>query len=137
MKIVKYCDRELTEKENDLINHFTYYVASKDPFCIISDNSVIVLKNDEIDGKTDDEIKEYALDNIDEMLSSQPDFTSFIMDDGYGLVSMMNGIFGITEMLGEKVTEDDEIELGTVLEVRGNILDACENNGVLALVKPE
>lgn len=137
MKIVKYCDRELTEKENDLINHFTYYVASKDPFCIISDNSVIVLKNDEIDGKTDDEIKEYALDNIDEMLSSQPDFTSFIMDDGYGLVSMMNGIFGITEMLGEKVTEDDEIELGTVLEVRENILDACENNGVLALVKPE
>ena len=137
MKIVKYCDRELTEKENDLINHFTYYVASKDPFCIISDNSVIVLKNDEIDGKTDDEIKEYALDNIDEMLSSQPDFTSFIMDDGYGLVSMMNGIFGITEMLGEKVTEDDEIELGTVLEVIGNILDACENNGVLALVKPE
>ena len=48
---------------------------------------------------TDEEIEEFALDNINEMLSSHPDFTSFIMDDGYGLVSMMNGIFGITEKL--------------------------------------
>ena len=37
MKIVKYCDRELTEKENDLINHFTYYNNR------IKDNKIIGL----------------------------------------------------------------------------------------------
>ena len=137
MNVYKYCNRELTEKENDMINHFTYYVASKDPFCLISENTVIVFKPDDIDGKTDEEIEEFALDNINEMLSSHPDFTSFIMDDGYGLVSMMNGIFGITEKLSEKEVEADEFDFVTALTVRGNILCDCENNGVLALVKPE
>ena len=127
MNVYKYCNRELTEKENDMINHFTYYVASKDPFCLISENTVIVFKPDDIDGKTDEEIEEFALDNINEMLSSHPDFTSFIMDTEDNII--------ILDVRTE--VEADELDFVTALTVRGNILCDCENNGVLALVKPE
>ena len=136
MNIVKYCTRELTDKENEIVKHFTYYVDSKSPFGLISDSTVIVMTNEETEGKSDDEIRDDAEMKIDEMLSNYPDFTSFDMDDGYGLVSMMNSIYGVTDKLSDEEIEDGKVELSRALDTRARIIEDCETNGILAVIRP-
>ena len=134
MDIIKVCSRDLTEGEKESIEHFKYYGDSTLPFVLASENVAVFFKRDEIDGLSDDEITDTAIDKMRELMSCHPDFNPLVMDDGYGLVSMIGEIYGITDKLTDEEIEDG-VSFGKALVTRAEIMSACEDEEILVIVK--
>lgn len=126
------CKRNLSETEEKTIKHFNYYYDNKTNFALIGEY-VIVELSDENFGNIE-KLEQEALEKVSQVLHYPPDFSTYVMDDMFGLVSMDYGVYGISpEPLSDEEIESGEMNIGTALAVRSLCLKACENGKVIAI----
>ena len=132
MKIYKMAERELNEIEEKTIKHFRYYYDEKKSFALIGEYVVAVL-SDDYSGNLE-HLKKETLDHISKVLSTPPDFNTYIMDDKFGLVEMNEGIYGISaDILSREEIETREMDIVTALAIRSLCIEACENHSIIAI----
>ncbi len=132
MRIYKIVQRELSETEEKTIQHFRYYYDNKKCFAVIGDYVVAVL-SDEYANQPEN-LEQEARENMVQLRNTPPDFSTYVMDDGYGLVEMNYGIYAVSSRpLSDKEIEEGKVSLGTALAVRGFCLAACEKGQVIAI----
>lgn len=126
------CQRNLTETEEKTIAHFRYYYDSKRSFALIGDHVVVGLSEENAGDL--EKLKQEAGENMSQMLQYPPDFTTYVMDDMFGLVSMDYGVYGVSpEILSKEELESGHMNIGTALAVRSLCLDACEKGEIIAI----
>lgn len=132
MEIRKIVDRELTETEQATIEHFAYYFSGRQDFACLAEYVVMPLDSRSMNdmGKIKEEIAG--------VLRSHPDFSTYVMDDGFGLVILLDKIYGITpEKLTEEEIQKGEMDLVPALLLRQDCLEACQNETVIAIISKE
>ena len=117
----------LSEDALGTIRHMRYYLNGKGGMALLADN-VVALVNV---GSVEAMLKE-ARSQADTALSCMPDFNPYDMDDGCGLLHMINArVYGFKPW---RIHPDTCGSLGPALEARQDCLDACEQGGIAALV---
>ena len=137
MRIVKLVDRELKEAETQTIQRFQYYFEGAAQFVLIGDHVIVAPGGEK---QTDIEtLKKAARRAARNTLSRHPDFSAYRMDDGFGIVVMNKGsVIGISsQKLEEPGTEEQPVSMETAFSIRGEILEACSNLNLIALVVME
>lgn len=135
MKIVKNTtERELTEAQLATIDGFDYYFNGKRDFALINDHVVVILPNDRVQKQIERE--SYVQNAAEEVLSFHPDFQSYIMDDGYGIVMIGEGhvIVRTENKIDDTEIKEGEMALPRMLALRGEGLQACENLHIIAFI---
>ena len=136
MIIVNLTDRDLTEEETDDINRHAYYRNSEWPFAYLGNGTVI-------EPPTSDE--RYDADTVlnaarlaaEEIFTTPPDFSSYVMDDGYGLV-LMQSVSAITpRKLTEEEANSGRLPLQLALATRERCFEACRTPEFIAIALPE
>lgn len=126
------CKRKLSETEEKTINHFRYYFDNRRSFALIGEYVVVEL-SDENSGNME-KLEREALENVSQVLAYPPDFSTYVMDDMFGLVSMNYGIYGISpEPLSDEETTSGKMNIAAALAVRSLCLEACENGEIIAI----
>lgn len=124
--------RNLSEIEEKTIEHFRYYYDNKRCFALIGDYVVAVLSDD--NSANLEKLEQETLDNISHLLNTPPDFSTYVMDDMYGLVEMNYGIYAVSPApLLEEEIESGEVEIATALAMRSLCLEACETGKIIAI----
>lgn len=124
--------RTLSEAEQKTIDHFRYYFDNKRSFALIG-SYVVAALSEENSGDLE-KLEQEALENISQVLRYPPDFTTYVMDDMFGLVSMNYGIYGVSpEILSKEELEAGRMEIASALGVRSLCLTACENGEIIAI----
>lgn len=132
MQIHKMVQRNLSEIEEKTIEHFRYYYDNKRCFALIGDYVVAVLSDD--NSANLEKLEQETLDNISHLLNTPPDFSTYVMDDMYGLVEMNYGIYAVSPApLLEEEIESGEVEIATALAMRSLCLEACETGKIIAI----
>ena len=136
MKLYSFVQRELSETEKKTIEHFRYYYDNRRCFALLGDYVIAALSNE--NSGDPEKLKQEALENSAQLLNYPPDFTTYVMDDRFGLVEMNDGIYAVSkEPLSEEEIQADRVEIGTALVTRSFCLEACEAGNVLAIVDEE
>lgn len=126
------CKRKLSETEEKTINHFRYYFDNRKNFALIGEYVVVEL-SDENSGNME-KLEREALENASQVLAYPPDFSTYVMDDMFGLVRMNYGIYGISpEPLSDEETASGKMNIAAALAVRSLCLEACENGEIIAI----
>lgn len=124
--------RNLSEIEEKTIEHFRYYYDNKRCFALIGDYVVAVLSDD--NSASLEMLEQEALDNISHLLNTPPDFSTYVMDDMYGLVEMNYGIYAVSPApLPEEEIASGHLEIATALAMRSLCLEACETGKIIAI----
>ncbi len=124
--------RNLSETEKETIKHFKYYFDNKKCFALIGEYVVVVL-SDENSGDME-KLEQEALKNVSQVIKYPPDFTTYVMDDMFGLVEMNYGVCGISsEPLSNEEVEAGKMDISLALMVRSLCLEACENGKIIAI----
>ena len=132
MQVHKTVQRNLSETEEKTLKHFRYYFDNRKCFALIGDYVVAEL-SDENSGNPEKLVQE-ALDNISRLLKTPPDFTTYVMDDMFGLVAMNYGIYAVSpEKLTDEEIASDKVNIATALTVRSLCLEACEAGEIIAI----
>ena len=132
MQIHKTIQRNLNETEEKTIKHFRYYFDGKKCFALIGDYVVVELSN-ENSGNLE-KLEQEALDNMSHLLNTPPDFTTYVMDDSYGLLAMDYGIYAVSpEQLSEEETASGQVTIAAALDIRSLCLSACEAGKIIAI----
>lgn len=132
----KIVQRDLSEAEKNTISHFRYYYDNRRCFALIGDNVVATL-SDENSGSLEKLVQE-ALDNISQLLNNPPDFTTYVMDDMFGLVGMDYGIYAVSpEKLSDEEIASGKVNISTGLAMRSLCLEACEAGKIIAIIDEE
>lgn len=132
MQIYRSVQRNLSETEERTINHFRYYFDNRKCFALIGDHAVIEL-SDENSGSPE-KLEREALDNISQLLGTPPDFSTFVMDDMFGLVRMNYGVSAISPSpLSDQEIASGEMNIATALDVRSLCLEACGSGRIIAI----
>lgn len=132
MQVHKTVQRNLSETEEKTLNHFRYYFGNRKCFALIGDYVVAEL-SDENSGSLEKLVQE-ALDNISQLLKTPPDFTTYVMDDMFGLVAMNYGIYAVSpEKLSDEEIASGKVNIATALAVRSLCLEACEAGKIIAI----
>ena len=132
MRTHKVVQRDLSETEENTIRHFRYYYDNRRCFALIGDYVVAAL-SDENSGSLEKLVQE-ALDNISHLLNTPPDFTTYVMDDMFGLVSMDYGIYAVSpEKLSDEEIASGKVNIATGLAMRSLCLEACEAGKIIAI----
>ncbi len=132
MQIHKIVQRNLSETEEKTLEHFRYYYDNRKCFALIGDYVVSAL-SDENSGSLEKLVQE-AIDNITHLLNTPPDFTTYVMDDMFGLVEMNYGIYAVSpEKLSDEEIASGKVNIATALTVRGLCLEACEAGQIIAI----
>ena len=105
---------------------------------MIGDYVIVALSSDNILSNDTsvrlEKLKQEALDNMSQIMHTPPDFTTYVMDDKFGLVEMNYGVYGVSqEMLSEEELEAGEVNIATALVIRAMCLEACEAGSIIAL----
>lgn len=127
MKIVNVTNRDLTEGEIASIKRFHSYTGGVS-FACLRENVMVGLEQEP--SKDVEALKEKAYDMMSEALAVPPDFNSWSMDDGYQVVGVSVGIFGISDGPAPG-------GLPTFLRLRQKCLEACEDEEIIAVVFEE
>ncbi len=136
MQLHKIVQRDLTETETKTIQHFQYYYDSKKCFALIGDYVVAVLSDD--NSGSLEKLSQEALDNMSQVLNTPPDFTTYVMDDMFGLVTMHYGIHAVSSNpLSKEEISSDKVEIATALTIRSLCLNACESANIIAIIDEE
>ena len=123
---------KLSETEEKTIEHFKYYFDNKKSFALIGEYVVVELSEENSGNK--EKLKQEALERISQVLAYPPDFSTYVMDDNFGLVIMNYGIYGLSPSpLSDEETESGHMNIDTALAVRSLCLKACENGKVIAV----
>lgn len=126
------CKRNLSETEEKTIKHFRYYFDNKKSFALIGEYVVVEL-SDENSGNIE-KLEQEALENVSQVLNYPPDFSTYVMDDMFGLISMNYGIYGISSApLSNEEIESGKMNIDIALIVRSLCLEACENGKIIAI----
>ena len=126
------CKRNLSETEEKTIKHFRYYFDNEKSFALIGEYVVVEL-SDENSGNME-KLEQEALENVSQVLNDPPDFSTYVMDDMFGLVRMDYGIYGISpEPLSDEEIESGKMNIANALVVRKLCLEACENGKIIAI----
>ncbi|MBD5102598.1 MAG: hypothetical protein HDT27_07905 [Subdoligranulum sp.] len=132
MPIVKMTEKTLTETQEETIRRFRYYYDCKKCFALIGDYAVAVL-SDEFSGQVE-KLEREARENFSALLNIPPDFSTYVMDDQFGLVEMACGIYAVSpEKLSEEEISSGKVSIRTALAMRGFCLEACRAGTILAI----
>jgi len=124
--------RNISETEEKTIEHFRYYFDNKRNFALIGEYVVAVL-SDENSGSIE-KLEQEALENISHLLNSPPDFSTYVMDDMFGLVRMNYGIYAVSPgPLSDEEIEAGKVNMSIALVIRSLCLEACENGKIIAV----
>ena len=134
MNLTNFIGRELTDTEKNTIDRFRYYFNEHTNFALIGENTVITLEQpDTIDG-----LKQKAEEAMTVFFSQHPDFSAYLMDDEYGMVSMFGNLLSVTSnKLSDKELQNGEVDMKTALELRAYSLSSCEKGVVRAIIEEE
>lgn len=128
----KVVQRNLTEVEENTISQFRYYYDNRKCFALIGEHVVVTLL-DENSGSLEKMVQE-ALDNISHLLNTPPDFTTYVMDDMFGLVGMNYGIYAVSpEKLSDEEIASGKVNIITGLAMRSLCLEACKAGKIIAI----
>lgn len=132
MQIHKVVQRNLSEIEEKTIEHFRYYYDNRKCFALIGDYVVAILSDD--NSANPEKLKQETLDNISHLLNTPPDFSTYVMDDMFGLVEMNYGIYAVSpEPLSDEEISSGEVDIATALVMRSLCLEACEAGRIIAI----
>lgn len=132
MQTYKTVQRDLTETEENTLKHFRYYYDNRKCFALIGDYVVAVL-SDENSGNLE-KLEQEALGSMTQLLNTPPDFTTYVMDDMFGLVEMNYGIYAVSpNKLSEEEIASGKVTIATGLMVRSFCLEACEAGKIIAI----
>ncbi len=132
MQIHKIVQRDLSEIEEKTINHFRYYYNNKKCFALIGDYVVVALSDD--NSSNLEKLKQETLEKISQVLNTPPDFSTYVMDDRFGLVVMNYGIHAVSpEQLSDGEIETEKVKIATALIIRSLCLEACEAGNIIAI----
>lgn len=128
--------RKLNESEEKTIEHFRYYFdleAKRGCFALLSESVVMILPEE--DSGEPERLEQDALEGIAQALSCHPDFSAYVMDDNFGIISMAGGVYGVTSaVVSEEEVRSGELSFPTALALRTLCLEACERGEVIAIV---
>ena len=126
MKIRKLTERQLTEGELCTVERICRYTDNTSSCALIGDRVAVFIEN-EIASDTDGAM--YSVKKIAEQaLSSPPDFDEYLMDDGFGVITMCGGeliVISETEITPKRRTSDGSLKLDVCLKLRMAGLEAC------------
>jgi len=116
---------ELSDTALTTIRYLRYYQNGKNCTVLLADEVGITAEADALA-----ELIEKAECSAAEVCGSMPDFSPYGMDDGGSLVLMQDSAFGFRTY---PLATQGGFPVGA-LEVRGDILEACEKSVILAVV---
>ncbi len=126
--------RKLSEPERFTLNYFLGCMDGQVAFAVIGSQTIMMLEG--INSSAGKEELQTALrDAAAEILSSPPDFSAIVMEDGYGIVVV--GKAGIVAKLPKKYVKNGEMDMGKALSLRGLALTACEKAELIAAAFPD
>ncbi len=133
MQMHKLVQRTLSETEEKTIEHFQYYFNNKKSFALIGSDVVAVLPDEHSDNL--EELKQEISNQMSNLINTPPDFTTYVMDDKFGVVEMNYGIYAVSsEPLSDEELASVKVNLSTALVIRGLCLDSCEAGQILAII---
>lgn len=136
MQIYKTLQRALSETEEKTIEHFRYYYDNRKCFALIGEYVIAALSNE--NSASLEKLKQEALENISSVLNTPPDFSSYVMDDKFGLVKMNYGIYAVSpQILTDEEIKQGKVDFATALGLRSLCLEACEKGNIIAVVDEE
>ncbi len=136
MQIYKTLQRALSETEEKTIEHFRYYYDNRKCFALIGDYVIAALSNE--NSASLEKLKQETSENISSVLNTPPDFSSYVMDDKFGLVKMNYGIYAVSpQILTDEEIKQGKVDFATALGLRSLCLEACEKGNIIAVVDEE
>ncbi|MDE5778257.1 MAG: hypothetical protein K2I10_07145 [Lachnospiraceae bacterium] len=124
--------RNLSETEEKTIEHFRYYYDNRKCFALIGDYVATILSDD--NSAKPEKLKQETLDNISHLLNTPPDFSTYVMDDMFGLVEMNYGIYAVSpNPLSDEEISSGKVDIATALAMRSLCLEACEAGKIIAI----
>lgn len=130
MKIKNLSGRELTETEKNTVAVFEKATGGEMDFALIGETTVMAIPVD-----TDKEdAEEAAKELMEDYLYQEPDFTPFVLDDGWCAVALLRYCFEIDRLRDD---EKDEVSFGHAFSMRGLCQEACERGEVIAVCTAE
>ena len=133
MPIIVFDEDRFTDAAKETLSHMVYYVDEARPVALLSESCAVFVNSESTDA---DEITEASAAQVYDVTGSSPDFATYVMDDGCGLVILTNGDAAVLipkDVIGER----DEVPLGMGLEYRALGLTACEDGDIIAMFIPE
>ena len=132
MKIQEF--RELSEQERFTLNYFFGCMDGQVAFAVIGSQTIMMFEG--INSSAGEvELKTALNEAVDEVLSNPPDFSTIVMEDGYGIVVV--GKAGIVAKLPKKYMKNGRMDMGKAMELRNLALTACENAELIAVAFPD
>lgn len=130
--VYKIVQRNLSEIEEKTIKHFRYYFNNKKCFALIGNYVVAALSNNNSNNL--ESLKQEALENSCHLLNTPPDFSTYVMDDMFGLVIMDYEIYAVSpEQLSDEEIQSGKVNITTALIMRSFCLEACEAGNIIAI----
>lgn len=128
--------KELSEAEKRTIEHFRYYFDERRCFALIGEQVVVELAEEHAGSLP--ELAREAVEKMRALIDTPPDFSTYVMDDEYGLVVMDYGVYGVSrERLTLEEIDSGSMDLAGALAVRSLCLEACERGRILAINEDE
>lgn len=132
MRLYTMTESALTEAQENMIRRFRYYYDCKKCFALVGDYAVAVLP-DQYSGQVE-KLEQQARANLSALQHIPPDFSTYVMDDQFGLLGMACGIYAVSpEKLSEEEIASGKVSIRTALAMRGFCLEACEAGTLLAI----
>lgn len=136
MQVYKILQRNLSETEEKTMNHFRYYFNNKKCFALIGDYVIVALSDEHSNNL--EKLKQEASENMAHLLNTPPDFTTYVMDDMFGLVVMDYEIYAISSApLSDEEIASGKVNIATALAMRSLCLEACKTGEIIAINSEE
>lgn len=135
MQIHNMINRAFSEAEAAAIEHFCYYFDGRRCFALIGEQVVVELAGENSGDLA--KLTQEAKACMQGVVSTPPDFSTYVMDDEFGLVNMSYGVFGVSrEKLAAEELESGHMNIAGALAVRGECLEACQRAEIIAIYDP-
>ncbi len=132
MRTYKKVQRNLSETEEKTISHFRYYFDNKKCFALIGDYVIAELSGEH--SGNPEKLEREASKSMEDLLNTPPDFSTYVMDDMFGLVVMDYGIYAISpDKLSDEEIASGDVNIKTALAMRSLCLKACETGEWIAI----
>ena len=125
--------RPLTENELLGVKRADRYLNGWGDFVMIGENVFLTLDNVDV-SKDIEGVCQQAKAQMQSLLNQHPDFSTFFMLDNHVLILVGNAIAFGREEISKEEYENPTIRFAHSLDLRGELLEACEKGEILALV---
>ena len=125
--------RPLTENELLGVKRADRYLNGWGDFAMIGENVFLTLENVDV-SKDIESVCQQAKAQMQSLLNQHPDFSTFFRLDNHVLIRMGDAIAFGREEISKDEFENPTIQLEYSLDLRGDLLEACEKGEILALV---